>query len=249
MNLKHFLQVICISIFFFSCSEDNDITVPRNLQEYIAANASRELDTVLAFGANADANLGLSYIFYYPTEGATEIKYFETDSTSVNETDFSNYKREILSETDVFGGKLKRFSRSSSEEAWCVVTYFTAGKLHTSQPIRLKNATNPTTWEEEVTIEYPTTLEPKFTWSDFGIIDNDIYFQVLTDEEDAFISGIYTRDNFFQYYDTSNTDQNLVINTTPPPALVVGNTYNFTLMAISKDNWVNLVIQNSFVAQ
>lgn len=249
MKLKCFLQVICVLIFFFSCSEDNDITVSRNLQEYIAANASRELDTVIAFGANADANLGLSYIFYYPRESATEIKYFETDSTSVNETDFSNYKREILSETDVFGGKLKRFSRPSSEEAWCIVTYFTAGKLHTSQPIRLKNATNPTTWEEEVTIEYPTTLEPKFTWSDFGIIDNDIYFQVLTDEEDAFISGIYTRDNFFRYYDTSNTDQNLVINTTTPPALLADNTYNFTLMALSKDNWVNLVIQKSFVAQ
>jgi hypothetical protein len=113
----------------------------------------------------------------------------------------------------------------------------------------LKNVNTQTIWKEEVTIDYPTTLEPKFTWSDFGIKDNNIYFQVLSDAENAFISGIYTRENFFQYYYTSNTDENLVINTTIPQSLVLGNTYNFTLMAVSEDNWVNLIIQKSFVAQ
>lgn len=249
MKLKYIVSVVCISLFFFCCSEDNDRITPRNLQEYIAANANRELDNVIAYGANADANLALSYIFYYPVDGATEIKYFETDSIAVDEKDFSNYRREILAENNIFGGKLNRFSRAGSDESWCIVTYLTAGKLHKSAPIRLKNATNPTSWQSEVTIEYSVTLEPKFTWSDFGITDNVTYFQVLSDEEDDFISGIHTENNSFQYYDISNTDQNLVMNTTIPPDLVLGATYNFTLMGISADNWVNLIIESSFVAQ
>jgi hypothetical protein len=249
MKLKYIVSVFCVFIFFLACSEDNDITTPRDLQEYRDANANRTLNNVIACAANADANLALTYIFYYPVDGATEIKYFETKNITADKNDFSNYKREILAETAVFGGKLKRFSRPGADESWCIVTYLTDGNLHISEPIRLKNATNPTSWQNEVAIEYPATLEPKFTWSDFGIIDNDIYFQVLTDEENDFISGIYTRNNFFQYYDTSNTDQNLVINTKTPPELVLGATYNFTLMAISEDNWVNSMIQKSFVVQ
>lgn len=248
MNAKRFLFVFCCSIFFFSCSEDSDITTPRNLQEYITANSNREVDEVIACAANADANLALSYIFYYPIAGASEIRYYETDGVeAIDENDFSNYRRKILSETDVFGGKLSRFSRSSDTEAWCIVTFLTSGKLHKSNPIRLKNATNPTIWKEEVSIEYPTSLKPKFSWSDFGITDNKIYFQVIADADTDFMSGTYTYDAFFQYNNFSNVVLN--INTTTPADLVLDTTYNFTLMAVSEDNWVNLVIQKSFVAE
>jgi hypothetical protein len=249
MKQHHSLLLIIFLMLFFSCSEDNDITTPRNLQEYIAANSNRELDNVIACAANADANLALSYVFYYPIEGASEVRYYEADSLNIDENDFSNYKREILSELAIFGGKLNRFSRSSSEESWCIVTYLTDGKFHKSSPIKLKNATSPTTWETAVTIEYPNTLAPKFTWSDFGILDNDIYLQVVSDEADDFISGIYTREHFFQYYDISNTDQNFVLNTETPQDLVLGDTYNFTLMAVSEDNWVNLIIQKTFIVE
>ncbi|TXD54037.1 MULTISPECIES: hypothetical protein [unclassified Polaribacter] len=249
MKLKYIAFVFCVLIFCVSCSVDNDEIIPRDLQEYIAANSDSELNDVIAYAANADANLALTYIFYYPVDGATEIKYFETENATVDENNFANYTRKILAETAIFGGKLKRFSRSGAGESWCIVTYLTGGKLNRSAPIRLKNATNPTNWKNEVAIEYTTPLEPKFTWSDFGITDNDIYFQVLTDEENDFISGIYTRNNFFQYYDISDTDQDLVINTKNPPSLILDATYNFTLMALSKDNWVNLMIQKSFVVK
>ncbi|OBY63699.1 hypothetical protein LPB301_12945 [Polaribacter reichenbachii] len=232
---------------FFSCSEDNDITTPRNLEEYINANTNRELDEVIACAASEDNNTSLTNIFYYPIEGATEIKYFETESTDVDEKDFSNYRRELLTSSDVFGGKLEKFSRSDSEEAWCIVTFLTNGKLHKSNPIRLKNETSSTIWEEEVTIDQTESTMPKFTWSEFGTTDNAIFFQVISDEDDEFISGTYTYDNYFQFYDTSNVVLN--INTVTPENLVVDNTYSFTLMAVSEDNWVNLVIQNQFTAQ
>ena len=247
MKLKYLLCFFYV--LFFSCSEDNDVKTPRNLEEYIDINSNRQLDNVIACAANEDGNLSLTYIFYYPINGAKEIKYFETEDINVEKNDFSNYRRKILPEVDIFGGKLKRFSRSGSDEVWCIISYVTNGKLHLSEPIRLKNTTSPTIWKDEVIIQYPATLEPKFTWSDFGIADNAIYFQVLSDEDDDFISGIYTRENFFQYYDTSNTDENLVINTTIPAGLILGDTYNFTLMAVNEYNWVNLVIQKSFVAE
>jgi hypothetical protein len=62
-----------------------------------------------------------------------------------------------------------------------------------------------------------------------------------------FISGTYTYDNYFEYNITSNVVLN--INTIMPENLVLDTTYNFTLMAVSEDNWVNLVIQKSFVAK
>ena len=173
--------------------------------------------------------------------------YYEADSLNIDENDFTNYKRIVLAETAVFAQKLSRFSQLNSEEFWCVVTYLTHGKMHKSNPIRLKNETKPTNWTNEVTIEYPTTLKPKFTWSDFDITDNEFYFQVISDRDDDSISGTYSYDHFFQYYNTTNIVLN--INTATPKDLVVDDTYNFTLMAVSADNWVNLRIQKSFVAE
>lgn len=235
-------------MLFLSCSEDSDITTPRNLQEYINANSNRELDEVIACAANADANLALTYIFYYPISGASQVRYYETDGVDgIDENDFTNYKRKILSETDMFGGKLSRFSRSSTTESWCIITFLSEGKFHKSNPIRLKNATSPTTWQDEVTIEYLEPLKPKFSWSDFGITDNAIYFQVIADADADFMSGTYTYDSYFQYTNLSNVVLN--INTVTPPDLVTDSTYFFTLMAVSEDNWVNLVIEKSFVAK
>jgi hypothetical protein len=91
MRIKQLFLVLSFGTIF-SCSEDNDITTPRNLAEYIAANSNRELDNVIACAANADGNSSLSYIFYYPIEGATDIRYYEADRLNVDENDFSNYK-------------------------------------------------------------------------------------------------------------------------------------------------------------
>lgn len=248
MIKKYYLVLIAIVISCISCSEDNDISTPRNLQEYIDTFNTDNLGNVIACAANADGNSSQTYIFYYPEEGATDIRYYEADSLNIaDENDYSKYKKNSLTIEDVFGGKLARFSRSGADENWSIVTFLLDGQLHISNPIRLKNATVPTSWESEVDINQAQSLQPLFTWSDFGITDNDIYFQVISDEDDIFISGTYTYDNDFQYYDTFNVVLN--INTETPADLVLDDTYNFTLMAVSEDNWVNLVIQNAFVAQ
>lgn len=241
------ILVFVLTMVFISCSDDDDVTITRNLQEYIDANSGRTLDNVIACAASENGNTSLSNIFYYPITGASDIQYFETTDLTADETNYANYSKVNLTNSDVFGGKLQRFSRSGSSETWCIVTYLTDGKLHISNPIKLKNTSNSTLWESNLVIDNSQSLMPIFSWTDFGITDNAIYFQVISDVNDDFISGTYTIDNFFQYYDTSNVVLN--INTETPESLSVNKTYNFTLMAVSEDNWVNLVIQNSFVAQ
>ena len=62
MRLHRFLLFITFSVFLFSCSEDNDITTPRNLKEYIEANSNREIDNVIAVSDLHIWNLSSGYI-------------------------------------------------------------------------------------------------------------------------------------------------------------------------------------------
>jgi hypothetical protein len=232
-------------MFFFSCSEDSDITTPRNLEAYVASISNKELGEVTAFAASTSESL--SYIFYYPEAGASDVRYYEADSLDIDETDFSKYRRKELTITDVFGGKLERFSRSGTEDNWCLVTFMLEGKLYKSDPIRLKIKSSLTGWTDVATINYPETLTPNFTWSDFGITDNAIYFEAISATADnEFVSGTFTYDKVFNYFDTSNVVQNINVPETPE-GLVEDTEYLFTMMGISDDNWVNLVIQKTFM--
>jgi len=232
---------ICISVL--SCSEDTDITVSRNLQEYINESQNVAAKAIVAFAANAEANTSLTSIFYYPEAGATDIRYYELTDRSLDENSFVNYRRQSLKSEEVFGGKLERFSRSGSSESWCLVTYIKEGVLRISEPIKLNNTSKTTVYSDEVTVNYKTTLEPNFTWEDGARNESIRYFQVFTDEEEAFISGTFTEDTFFQYYDETKDN----INTTMPKKLVEDEVYNFTMLGIGADNWVHIIIEEQFI--
>jgi hypothetical protein len=235
--------LICISIC--SCSEDTDITVPRNLQEYIDESSNVEEKAIFAYAANAPSNTSLAYIVYYPEEGASDIRYYELSAATLDKTVFANYRRQSLVSTDVYGGKLQRFSRSGSLESWCLVTYVIQGILRISEPIKLNNTSKSTVYSDDVSINYKTTLEPNFSWEDGARNESVIYFQVISDEEEDFISGTYTEDTFFQYYDETNVTLN--INTAIPKNLVEDEVYNFTMMGVDEDNWVNIIIEEQFI--
>lgn len=245
MKLKQWFFLLISIHLFLACSQDSDVLVSRNLQEFLDENANVKYEGVIACAANAEANTGLVYIFYYPEKGATNVRYYELTDPSLDATVFSNYRRQSLNSESVFGGKLARFTRSNPLESWCLVTYFLDGQLRVSDPIKLKNATKSTQYSNEVTINYKTITEPNFTWEDGTIDENVIYFQVISDEENNFKSGTYTKNKFFQYYDTSNVEIN--INTEIPEDLVEDEIYNFTMMGVSEDNWVNLIIEEQFI--
>lgn len=250
MKIKHFLFAIFFCSIFFSCSEDNDVTTPRNLEEYLATFTNQDFGEVIACAASANANTSLSYIFYYPETGATDIRYYEASSISADPNNFSAYRRKELSVSDVFDGKLQRFSRSDKTENWCLVTYILDGKLHKSNVIHLQNISKQTTYSNDVTITYTTQLEPKFNWSTSGATSKDIYFQVVSEtEENKFISGTYTKENTFQYFDDANIVNNINVPETPED-LKIDTEYLFTLMRVNEDDgWVDLIIEENFVLQ
>lgn len=230
-----------------SCQDDERIEEFQNLQTYIDANSQNPLNEVIACAASDPDNHTISYAFYYPVTGATDIRYYESEVLAIDPNNFSLYKRKELAKEPVFGGKLERFVRTGSNEAWCVVTFKLQGTLHVSNPIRLKNNTKPSEWTNAVTIGFSQSGVPKFSWTDGTIVENAIYFQVITDVQSQFLSGTYTYEKCFQYKNMTNVVLN--INTGTPPDLEVGQDYNFVLMGVSEDNWVNLVVQNTFTAQ
>jgi len=240
-------KLLFLLVLLNSCTDDDRIKTYQNLQEYIEINSQLKMDEVIACAASDKDNSDISYIFYYPVPEAKEIQYFETKNTAVDKDDYTLYEPVIYDKEPVFNGYLERFVRNDTKEVWCIVTYATDGQLHKSNPIRLKYQSKPTEWTTEVTIDFMQTKMPKFTWNDGAVVENAIYFEVVTAQNNDLLSATYTYDKWFQYYNLENVVLNVTRNT--PPDLIIDDSYGFTLMGVSEDNWVNLVIQKTFTAE
>lgn len=235
--------VICFAIFL-SCSKDN-VDVIQTLATYTQGRTF-EMGAVIACAAS-DKSTGDILIFYYPESGASNIRFYETNSTEVDENEFANYTQNLLNGEPFFNGHLGKFTQSASNEKWIIVTFELDDEIKISNPIRSKQISKPTVWNDAVTINQSQTGMPTFTWEDNPEEDNAIYFQVISDENNNLLSGTYTYQNQFQYYNISNVVLN--VTTQVPPDLVLNKNYNFTLMDVSLDNWVNWVIQKPFIAE
>lgn len=235
--------IICVFVLM-SCSEDNH-DAPQTLANYIEGRTI-ETGTVIACAAS-DRDSGDILIFYYPEDSASDIRYYETMNAEVDNSDLRNYNRIFLNPEPFFNGHLGKFNQSISNEKWIIVTFELDSEIKSSNPIRTKHISKPTVWNDEVTINQSQSGMPNFVWKDNPVGDNAIYFQVLSDVSNNLLSGTYTFENHFQYYNTSN----VVLNVTKevPPALILNENYNFTLMDVSKDNWVNWVIQKQFISE
>lgn len=240
------IKLILILIIVTSCSNDDDtVTLINTLGDYVSGRTI-ETGAVIACAASED-NTNAVLTFFYPEEGATNIQYFETKDETVTNSDFENYKRVSLESSPFFNGYLRFFRTTPSVEKWIIITYELDGEIKISNPIRTRQLVKPTVWNDDVTINQNQTLMPQFSWQADAFGDNAIYFQVLSDAENNLISGTYTNENQFQYYNTSN----VVLNITQgiPPTLVINTDYKFTLMDVSLDNWVNLVVQKPFTTE
>ncbi len=241
-----YLKYLSFCLFtVFSCHTDKDDDVLATLETYISSG-SYELGAVIACAAS-DFETNDILIFYYPEAGATNIRLFETGSVDVDKLDFSKYTRQFIVAEPFFNGHLGKFTQSCSVEKWIVVTFELNGELKISNPIRTKQITKPTVWNDNVDVDQTTSGMPNFIWEDNPVGDNAIYFQVISDDENNLLSGTYTYDNNFQYYNISNVVLNVTTQT--PPSLIIGDNYNFTLMDVSLDNWVNWVVQKTFKSE
>ncbi|MDO5971859.1 hypothetical protein Q4Q35_18815 [Flavivirga aquimarina] len=231
-----------IILNIFSCSSNDDESP--NLASYLEGDIF-EVGAVIACAASDNETKDI-LTFYYPEEGATNIRYYETVHAQVDNSDFSNYTQILLQSTPFFNGYLGKFTQAASTEKWIIVTFELDGEIKISNPIRTKQISKPTVWSDDVEINQDESGMPNFTWVDDPVGDNAIYFQVISDDQNNLLSGTYTYQNYFQYYDTSNVVLNITTET--PQPLVLNNTYNFTLMDVSEDNWVNFVINKTFTS-
>ncbi|WP_435313773.1 hypothetical protein [Cellulophaga fucicola] len=233
------------SLFFilmvYGCSEDS-FTALSSLD--VALNGETVVkDNVIACAASADKE-GFVNVFFYPREGATNFRYFETEDIEVDKNNFEAYIEKAPDVLDVFNGKLKRFSVERFKEKWVIVSFTEAGSIHISNPIQLKHITKPTERLNTVNIDSANPIMPIFTWQDGLYADSAIYFQVITDVNSNFLSGTYTFEKMFQYYNLDNVVLNITEKS--PPNLIQTKNYGFTLMAVSEDNWVNLLVETNF---
>ncbi len=243
---------ILLGILCLSC-QDSVMVDDDTLSNYLQANSALSLDEVVACaGGNEDGLLGSVSqpidVFFYPVSGATEFRYFEYNGTAAPQ-DFSNYVAKDLSSEPIFNGYLRKFNNGPiNDDRYGIVTFKTSTKLHVSNPIRLKTNTKPTEENSTLITVNQNGVNPSFEWEDGLIDENAIYFHVISDSNNEFISGTYTVDKQFSFYDLSNVVFNIT-DTTSIPALEPNRDYKFTLMAVSEDNWINLYAEKLFFTQ
>ncbi|KAA1243860.1 hypothetical protein [Aquimarina sp. RZ0] len=237
--------VFLLCCIFYACSE-NESTIPQDtsLASLVSANTTK-IDNVIACASSSGIDESTIIAYVYPRPGATDISYYETSGINLDKNEYQNYKRIAIPPSDFFNGYLKKFERTTDSEKWVIITFFEDGVLHLSNPIRLKHRTKPTTFTSDVSIDMTTAMMPVFGWTDGVDDDTVIYFQVISDMSNELLSGTYTTQQQFQYYKLDNVVLNITRET--PPQLNITDTYNFTLMGVSEDNWVNLFIERSFM--
>jgi len=234
---KYVLFIVALTL---SCSKDE--LQETSLASYLA-NREVVLEGVIACAAS-NQNDNLVSVFLYPRPGVTSIRYFAAPPGAMDKNNFDGYEPIAAPLLDVFNGFMKKFEVAIEEEKWVIVSFEEDNRVYLSNPIRIKNQTKPTEYLSSNVVIEQNTINPLIVWEDGTYDDTRIYFQVVSDVDENFISGTYTFDRSFTYYDLDN----VVLNITPgtPPDLQFSTTYGFTLLAVSADNWVNLFSVKSF---
>jgi len=157
----------------------------------------------------------------------------------------ANEEKELSNEP-IFNGYLWKYNNTPFPgERMAVVTYKTPGRIHACTPIRMKTNAKPRENRPELGQVIENGVTPSFVWEDGSIPENVIYFQIISDEDENFISGTYTIDKNFTFYDLENVVFNIT-DTSSVPTLLPNRPYTFTFMGVSEDNWVNLYFEHEF---
>ena len=239
-----------VLIFMSGCGEDE---MPTSLQELVEDNASSTNELVACAAGGQQGFLtedGFPInVFFYPELDAQEFRYFETGSDAVDPEDLSAYVEQDRESLPLFNGFLQRYPLEESADRWARVSFVSDDTLWYSRAILLSLAQNPTEFSPELCeLDDSQTLEPIFTWEDGEDTDNIIYFHVVSAPGGAALSGTYTEEKNFQYYNLDN----VVFNVTRPgqaQPLIAGESYDFTLMGVNPVNWVNVIMAKSFEAR
>lgn len=232
-----------------SCYSDDNVEIffdeEAKLSELLK-NETYIKDAVIACAASNKENNNIVNVYFYPENGATNFRLYESNLNIGNGTDFSHYIFNTAPAKPFFNGALQVFE-TFSNATFFVVVYNVGNTIKIATPIKNKKNPQPTLWTNHLEINQTQSIMPIFTWDINSEENNAIFFEVLATQNLDLLSGTYTNENKFQYYNLDNVVLNITQGT--PPNLVKGNNYVFTVMDVSLDNWVNEVIMTTFVAE
>ncbi len=251
MYIKHLLIAFYFIGIFSSCNKTPTPTLAYDLEHdglpistaYIIACAAG-----MPEGFMGETDFPVS-MFFYPVAGASNFKYYETLNDDIDPYNYSLYLPLDVSEEYVFNGYLRRFPIIENiNDRWGIVTYEVNGQVRICDPVHIKVHSQPTLWGPNSISITANGTQPMFSWVENPTHNNKIHFQVVSDTSNNLISGTYTYDNYWQFYDLSNVVLNIT-DSSSIPTLMNTTSYNFTLMSVTEDNWVNLFGQKLFDTQ
>jgi len=241
-------SLLCVAIVGCDSNEEAD---QETLESFIASSSLPFSDQLIACAGGGELDdqnrpdTPIS-VYFYPIEGAKNFRYFETTSIDDDPDDMALYSEVRLEDDPFFNGYLWRFLNVPlQEERWSRVVFETGDSLHVSNAIRLKYPVKPTDYDDTQVVVQSNGVNPTFSWPNVNDQTDAIYFQVISDSNGNLVSGTYTFEKTFTFYDLSNVVLN-IRDVSPPPMLDIDNDYTFTLMTVSRDNWVNLIAQREF---
>lgn len=251
------VYILLLGFLLYSCNnEDDKVITDNSLQSYVLENNSllsfNELVACAAGGQKGfldDDQLTLN-IFFYPELGAVDYRYYETSDIDVDPLNLNAYKEVKVTSEPIFNGFLRRFALTKrTKEVWSRVSFIANDTLWYSKAIRIKESIKPTEFAPDLCkVDLLAPLEPVFTWEDGKATDNFVYFHVISDANGNALSGTYTNEKRFQYYHLDNVVFNVTRAGQAIP-LEKEKNYTFTLMGVSQDNWVNLIMQKAFTSK
>ena len=245
---------MCACLLFLSCTQSDDLRV-NSLGSYIDEHKEwLPFDQLVACAAGGqsgfldDPEAPLS-MFFYPKLYSTNFRYYETVGSEQDSGDLNVFlAREDVGIEPLFNGFMARFPLAApGEDKWARVSFVSNDTLWYCKPVRIKYHEKPSLFDPNlVAIDIDQQSQPSFAWEQEDDLDNIIYFQIVVDQRGDALSATYTTDKNWSYYNL----QNVVFNVTRPgPTLPLeaNKTFDFILMGISEDNWVNTLSKKTFV--
>lgn len=232
-----------------SCAKEPQVVPYSDLQLYLNAQSGQQDILIACATGESEHRIGTAahpvQIFFYPVEGAYDYRLYLSDETSNSAPENHTYYQVNYDIDSVFQGKLRRFNTPHQEGKWAIVTYNSPGKYHVSDPIKIKHDYESTYYIDSLVTINENGVHPAFNWTGENETNNIIYFEVVSDTLGNVVSATYTTDKFWTFYDLNNVVLN-VHDVSPTPSLQPNQTYRFTLMGVSEDNWVHTVAIKQF---
>ena len=206
-----------------------------------------QTDAIHAFAANDQSNDDLTNIYSVVENGATDIKFYESDTPNINPQNFYRYKLMETQPALISDSKIKIFRHGFLRDEWIVMTYLIDDKIKVSSPIRINNFFQPTEYIETIEIDQNESGSASFDWSVQSYDVNAFFVEIMKNNSETVLSLTFTNDSNFQYFNLENVTLNL--SETAPPDLELGDDYEFTVLDIGVDNWINSIYRQPFIAE